>query len=135
MKVFWIILAVVVVGLATFVLVNYLLQRQRQKRADRQGVVVYATVLSIDAMGGLAKHAQMKKILLRIQEPGTTAGREVSLRTRVAAGQKLARGMKLAVSIDPKNPKFVYPASPEAVKRVVLTGSRQERRQMKAQGF
>lgn len=135
MKIFWIVLAVVIVLLVAAGLINYLRQRRRQKRADREGIVVYATVLSIEPMTGWAKHANMQKILLRVQEPGATAGREVTLRTRVTAGQKLARGMKLAVTIDPKNPKLVYPATPEAAKRVVLTGSRQERRQMKAQGF
>lgn len=135
MKIFWIVLAVVVVVLVTMGLINYFLQRRRQALAEREGVVVYATVLSADDAGGLAKHAQLKKIVLRVQEPGETSAREVTIRSRLTPGQKLAPGMKLAVSIDPKNPKRVYPAGPEAAKRVVITGSRLERRQMRAQGF
>lgn len=135
MKIFWIVLAIVVVAFATYALVNYLLQRRRQQHADREGTVVYASVLSVEPMKGLAKHAEMKKITLRLQDPGTNSGREVTLRSRVTPGQKLSPGMRLAVVIDPKKPAIVYPASPEAAKRVVLTGSRQERRQMKAQGF
>jgi hypothetical protein len=135
MKIFWIVLGIVALALVVAGLINYFLQRRRQKLADTQGVVVYATVLSVDDAGGLAKHAQLKKIALRVQEPGETTGREVTIRTRIAPNQKFAPGMKVAVAIDPKNPKRVYPASPEAAKRVVLTGSRLERRQMRAQGF
>ena len=120
MKIFWIILLVVVLVLATSSLVNYLLQRARQRRAEKEGTVVYATVLSV--------------VVMRIQEPGDSSGREVTLRTRIPATQKISAGMRLAVMIDPKNPKLVYPASPDAAKRVVITGSRLERRQMRAQG-
>jgi hypothetical protein len=41
--------------------------------------------------------------------------------------------MKLPVVLDPKNPKRVYPASAEAAKRAVMTGSRDERRMMQQQ--
>ena len=34
--------------------------------------------------------------------------------------------------VDPKDPKRIYPANPEAAKRIQITGSREERRQMKA---
>ena len=126
MKIFWIVL-----GVAINSLVNYLVQRQRQKRAETDGVVLYATVISAEALGGLLKYAEMKKVTMRIQDPGTTSPREVSLRTRLPAGQKITPGTKLAVILDPKNPKRVYPASPEAAKRVVVTGSRLERRHMR----
>ncbi len=135
MKIFWIVLAVLVVALATFSLVNYLLQRRKLTRAEKDGVAVYATVLSIEPVGGWAKYLEMHKIVMRVQEPGETVAREVTLRTRLAPGQKIVPGVKLAVTVDPTNPKRVYPAGPEASKRVVLTGSRQERRQMKAQRF
>ena len=131
MKIFWIVLAILVVAFATFALVNYLLQRRRQQRAEREGTVVYATLLSVEPMTGLAKYAQMQKIALRVQEPGDNTPREVTIRTRSAPGQKLSPGMKIAVILDPTNPKRVFPASPEAAKRAVVTGSRQERRLMK----
>ena len=133
MKIFWIVLGIVVIILAVNALVNYLLQRQRQNRAQREGVVVYSTVASIEKVGGWAKHLDMKKIVLRVQEPGTTVPREVTLRTRTAPNQKIVPGLRLPVAIDPKNPKRVYPASKEAIARIVVTGSREERRQMRAQ--
>ena len=133
MKIFWIVLLVLVLAFATYALVNYLLQKRRGERAQREGVVVYATVLSMEAIGGLAKQLALKKIVLRVQEPGETTPREVTLRTRVDAKQKIVPGLKLAVAIDPTDPKRIYPAGPEAAKRLVLTGSREERRQLKAQ--
>ena len=54
---------------------------------------------------------------------------------RRAPGQKIAAGHKLMVVIDPTNPQRIYPATPDAAKRVVLTGSRQERRLMQKKGF
>lgn len=135
MKIFWIVLGLVLLVLAIAGTINYFLQRRRQRTAEREGVVVYATIVSVGDAGGLAKHAQLKKIVLRVQEPGDNLGREVTIRTRIAANQKFAPGMKVAVAIDPKNPKRVYPAGPEAAKRVVITGSRIERRQMKAQAL
>jgi hypothetical protein len=39
----------------------------------------------------------------------------------------------IPIVIDPKNAKRVYPATPESAKRVVLTGSRQQRRIMQSQ--
>lgn len=135
MKIFWLILLCTLLALVIVGTVNYLLQRRRQKLADRNGVVVYATVLSMTDAGGLMKHAQVKKISLRVQEPGDNIGREVTIRTRIPPGQKFTSGMKVAVVIDPRNPKRVYPATPESAKRAVMTGSRIERRQAKAHGF
>ena len=43
--------------------------------------------------------------------------------------------MKVPVAIDPLKAQRVYPATPTAVKRITLTGSRQERRLMKQQGM
>ena len=133
MKIFLIILAIVVVTLAVVALVNYLLQKRRQERAQREGVVVYSTVVSVSDVGGWAKQLAMKKIVLRLKEPDAASAREITLRSRVTPGQRIIPGLRLAVVIDPKNPKRVYPASPEAAERVQLTGSREERRQMKAQ--
>ncbi len=131
MKIFWLVLGLVVLGLATNSLVMYLLQKRRQKRAEKDGVVLYATVVSAEALGGLMKYADMKKVTMRLQDPGAAAPREVSLRTRLPAGQTITPGMKLAVIVDPTNAKRVYPATPEAAKRVVVTGSRLERRHMR----
>jgi hypothetical protein len=76
--------------------------------------------------------ANLMKIHLRVQDPGETKARDVALQTRIEPGQKFTAGAKVAVVIDPKDSRRVYPASADAVKRVVLTGSRQERRQMKS---
>jgi hypothetical protein len=135
MKIFWIVLASLVLLVALYAGINYLIQRRRQTVAQQKGVVVYATVLSVEKVGGWVKQLDIKKIMLRVQEPGANTGREVTLRTRTAPGQKITAGMKLMVVIDPNKPEQVYPASPEAAKRVVLTGSRMERRQMKAKGL
>ena len=135
MKIFWIILAIVVAGLLINALVAYVLQRRRTDRAMAEGIVVYATVLSVDNVGGWAKYAEMKKIVLRVQDTKAAAPREVTLKSRLPPNQKLVFGMKVPVAIDPKNPKRVYPATPAAVKRITLTGSRQERRMMKQQGM
>ena len=132
MKIFWIVLAVLAVMVATWALVNYLLQRRRGEIAQRDGVVVYATVLSIEPVGGWMKQLELKKIVLRLQEPGEALPREVTLRSRTQPGQKITPGIRLAVVVDPKDPKRIYPAGPDAAKRIVITGSREERRQMKA---
>ena len=131
-KIFWIVLAVLVLGLAGWAGVNYLLQKRRGDEAQRDGVVVYATVLSIEPVGGWAKQLELKKIVMRVQEPGAAQSREVTLRSRTAPGQKIVPGIKLAVVVDPKDPRRIYPANPEAAKRIQITGSREERRQMKA---
>ncbi len=131
-KVFWIVLAMLVLALASWSGVNYLLQKRRQDEAQRDGVVVYATVLSIEPVTGWARQLELKKIVLRVQEPGVPQSREVTLRSRTAPGQKIVPGVKLAVVVDPKDPKRIYPANPEAAKRIQITGSREERRQMKA---
>ena len=132
MKTFWIILALFLVALASWALVNYLLQRRRQNKAQADGHVVYATVLSVEPVGGWAKRLDIKKILMRFQEPSDASPREVTLQTRLQPGQKIITGHRLAVVVDPTDNKRVYPAGPEAAKRIVITGSREERRQMKA---
>lgn len=135
MKIFWIILAIVVTGLLINALVAYLMQRKRTERAMTEGVVVYATVVSVEKVGGWAKYAEMKKIVLRIQDVKAAAPREVTLKSRLPPNQKLVSGMRIPVAVDPRKPQRVYPATPEAVKRITLTGSRQERRMMKQQGL
>ena len=135
MKIFWIVLAIVVIGLAINALVAYLLQKKRTDRAMAEGVIVYATVVSVSNVGGWAKYAEMKKIVLRVQDTKAAAPREVTLKSRLPPNQKLVSGMKVPVAIDPLKPQRVYPATPEAVKRITLTGSRQERRMMKQQGM
>lgn len=135
MKIFWIILALIVAGLAINALVAYLLQKKRTERAMKEGVIVYATVVSVENVGGWAKYAEMKKIVLRIQDAKAAVPREVTLKSRLPPNQKLVSGMRVPVAIDPGKPQRVYPATPEAVKRITLTGSRQERRMMKQQGM
>ena len=75
----------------------------------------------------------VEKITLRVQEPGSTEAREVVIKTRTQPGQRMSPGMRVPVVIDPTNPKRVYPASEEAAKRAVATGSRLERRVMQQQ--
>ena len=122
-------LALVLAGVGTF---NYLRQRRTAKRAEREGLVLYATVLASTPVGGLMKYLDMQKMTLQIQEPNQ-APREVSFSSRTQKGQKITRGNRLIVIVDPTKPDRIYPASPEAAKRVVLTGTRQEQKLMKAQ--
>ena len=77
--------------------------------------------------------ADFVKINMRVQEPGATEPRDVSMSTRVPANQRLEVGMRIPVVLDPKNPNRVYPASEASAKRVVMTGSRDERRMMQQQ--
>ena len=124
---FWILLFLLVAIPVTI----FLWQRWRQKRAEREGVVVYATVVSMEPVKVFGKYSDMMKINLWVQEPGSTTRREVSLQSRIPAGQKIEPGMMLPVVIDPKDPKRIYPASEESAKRLVVTGSREQRRQIK----
>ena len=134
MKITFEVLGVLLLVLIAVALVRFFLERRREQAAQRDGVVVYAVVLSIEPVRGFGKLQQpVKKFTLRIQEPGQNVAREVVLRTRVDPGQKITPEMRLPVTIDPKDPKRVYPANAEAAKRVVLTGSRIERRQMQSQ--
>lgn len=134
MKITFEVLGLLFLVLALVAAVRYFLERRREQKAQREGVAVYASVVSVEPVRGFAKLQQpIKKITLRLQEPGTTAPRDVVIRTRVDPNQKLTSEMRLPVVIDPTNPKRVYPANPEATKRVVITGSRVERRQMQSQ--
>jgi hypothetical protein len=131
MKITFEILGIILLVLAAASAVMYFIQRKREQSAQSTGVVVYATLISADPLRGFGK-VNMRKIVLRVQEPDSDP-REVTIRSRVEPGQKLTIGAMLPVVIDPKNPKRVYPATPESAKRAVLTGSRQERRLMQAQ--
>ena len=112
----------------------FLLARRRMKKMDREGVVVYATYLSSEPVKFFGRpQTDIEKITLRVQEPGSTETREVVIKTRTQPGQNMSAGMRVPVVIDPKNPKRVYPASEEAAKRAVATGSRLERRVMQQQ--
>jgi hypothetical protein len=134
MKISSIIILALCVAFIAWRLITFLLERQRQKRADKEGVVVYATFLSSEAIKFFGKvQPDVEKITLRVQEPGQTDSREVVLKTRTQAGQRMAPGMRVPVVIDPTNPKRVYPASEESAKRAVATGSRLERRVMQQQ--
>jgi hypothetical protein len=110
----------------------YFYQRWRQRRADRKGLALYATVVSIEGVRRFGRDLPVKKITMWLQEPERER-RTVTLSTQIPAGQTITPGMLIPVVIDPKNPQRVYPASEESVKRVVLTGPRRDRRQLKKQ--
>jgi|GEM_PF-1338662 len=132
MKITFEVLGLILLILAAVSATMYLLQRRREQAAQRDGVVVYATLVATEPMKGIGKYAQMMKIVLRIQEPGGSP-REVFIRSRVDPKQKLVPGTMLPVVIDPKKASRVYPANAESAKRAVVTGSRQERRIMQSQ--
>lgn len=115
---------------ACYPVFQFLYQRWRQKQADKNGLALYATVRGAEPVKFFGKPQPIMKITMWVQEPGQEA-REVEMRSRVPEGQRIEPGMKLGVVIDPRNPKRVYPAGPDAAKRMTLTGSRAERRQMK----
>ena len=131
MKIFWWLLPAIVLLVPA---VMYLLQRFREKRAQRDGGAVYATVVAVEPVKAFGKPSGILKITMWLQEPGAER-REITLRSRSAPGQKITPGVMLAVVVDPSDPKRVYPAGPEAIKRVQLTGSRQERRLMRKKGL
>jgi hypothetical protein len=122
----WIAIAVVAIGTP---IALYFYQRWKQQRIDRTGMVLYATVVAMEPVKVFGKVSDMVKISLWLQEPDQER-RDVSLRTRIPAGQKIDAGMRLPVVVDPKNPKRIYPATEESLKRVVMTGPRRERRMM-----
>ena len=127
---FWLLPVVVMAGMAGW----YFLQRQREQKLQREGIVLYGTVVSMEPVMVFRKPSPVTKINLWVQEPGG-ARRDVSISTRIPEGQKLTPGVMLPVVLDPKNPKRVIPANEQSVKRVQLTGSREHRRRMKSQGF
>jgi hypothetical protein len=113
-------------------LTRFLWQRLRESRAQKQGVALYATMVSVEPVKVFGRVSAVMKINLWLQEPGG-ARREVSLTSRIPEGEKIESGMMLPVVIDPSNPKKVYPANADAMKRIQLTGSREQRRRMKKQ--
>lgn len=134
MKLSTIIILAVGLGFIIWRITAFLLERRRQKVADKEGVVVYATFVSSEPIKFFGRpQTDVEKITLRVQEPGKTESREVVLRTRTQPGQRMSPGMRVPVVIDPKNPKRVYPATEESAKRAVATGSRLERRVMQQQ--
>ena len=132
MKITFEILGLILFLFACWSATMYFIQRRREQIAQRDGLVLYATLVSTTAVRGFGKLGQMRKIVLSIQEPDS-APREVTIRSRVEPGQKFTIGAMLPVVVDPKNSARVYPATPESAKRVVLTGSRQQRRAMQSQ--
>src|SRR5665213_2894643 len=116
---------------ATTPAVVYFYQRWRQTVAEREGLALYATVISVKPIKRFGKQLPMAKIMMWIQEPDKTA-RQVTISSRIEPGQKIEQGVRLIIVVDPRNPKRIYPAGPEAAKRVVATGSRSERRQMQS---
>lgn len=134
MKLSTIIILALLLGFILWRITAFLLERRRQKIADKEGVVVYATYVSAEPIKFFGRpQTDVEKITLRVQEPGSTESREVVIRTRTQPGQRMSPGMRVPVVIDPKNPKRVYPASEESAKRAVATGSRLERRVMQQQ--
>jgi hypothetical protein len=134
MKISTIVILALSLGFIAWRITAFLLERRRQKKADREGVVVYATFLSSEPIKFFGRpQTDVEKITLRVQEPGSTETREVVIKTRTQPGQRMSPGMRVPVVIDPKDPKRVYPASEESAKRAVATGSRLERRVMQQQ--
>lgn len=127
---FWLPLVLVIVGpLAWFGL-----QKLREMQAQKKGVAVYATMISMEPVKVFGRFSAAMKIRLWVQEPGQSR-REVSLTSRVPEGQKIEAGMMLPVVIDPMDPKKIYPANADSMKRIQLTGSREQRRQMRKKGL
>ncbi len=124
----------IVLLLAAAAAVLYFLQKQRAQKAEKDGVAVYATVLSAEPVKALGRDSGIMAIKMWLQEPGE-AKREITLRSRVQPGQRFTPGMKLGVVVDPRDKRRVYPAGPEAMKRMQLTGSRAERRFMQKKGM
>jgi hypothetical protein len=127
----WFFLALLILA-ALVVLARFLWQRWRETRAQKEGVVVYATVIALEPVMVFRKPSPATKITMWLQEPGGER-RVVSLSSRIPAGQKVDPGMMMPVVVDPRDGRKVYPAGEEAVKRVQLTGSREQRRQMRRQ--
>lgn len=112
--------------------INYLRQRRAQQKIQAEGLVLYGIVLTATKISGWLKYLGLYDILLRIQEPAK-APREVKLRTRLPPGQRIDPNMSLIIVVDPKKPELVYPASPEAARRVSLAGTKKEQKLMQAQ--
>ena len=110
----------------------FLFQKLLASRAEKNGVAMYATVTGFEPVKAFGRPSEIVKIKLWLQESGQT-GRELSLKSRVPPGQKIQAGMMLPIVFDPKTPDRVYPAGPDAMKRMKLTGSREQRRQMRKQ--
>jgi hypothetical protein len=110
----------------------FLFQKWRSSQAEKNGVAMYATVTGFEPVKAFGRESEIVKIKLWLQESGQS-GRELTLKTRVPPGQKIQAGMMLPIVFDPKTPDRVYPAGPDAMKRMKLTGSREQRRQMKKQ--
>jgi len=125
---FWLGLVVII----AIPVVRFLLQRLRENRAQKEGTVLYAMVKSLEPVKVFGKITPAMKIHLFVQEPDGTK-RDVSISTRIPEGQTVSPGMMLPIVIDPKDPKRVSPATAEAMKRVQLTGSREQRRMMRKQ--
>jgi hypothetical protein len=134
MKISSIVILVLCTAFIAWRITAFLIERSRQKKLDREGLVVYATFLSSEPVKFFGRpQTDVEKVTLRVQEPGSTEAREVTIRTRTQPGQHMSPGMRVPVVLDAKNPKRVYSASEEAAKRAVATGSRLERRVMQQQ--
>ncbi len=134
MKISTIIISALCLAFIIWRIAAFLLERRRMKKMDREGVVVYATFLSSEPVKFFGRpQTDIEKVTLRVQEPGSTETRDVVIKTRTQPGQNMSPGMRVPVVLDPKNPKRVYPASEQAAKRAVATGSRLERRVMQQQ--
>jgi hypothetical protein len=110
----------------------FLFQKWRSSQAEKNGVAMYATVTGFEPVKAFGRPSEIVKIKLWLQESGKS-GREISLKSRLPPGQNIQAGMMLPIVFDPKTPDRVYPAGPDAMKRMKLTGSREQRRQMKKQ--
>ena len=89
----------------------FLIERQRQKKADREGVVVYATFVSSEPIKFFGRpQTDVEKITLRVQEPGSTEAREVVIKSRTQPGQRMSRGHARACRPRPEEPEARLPS-------------------------
>ena len=73
MKISSIIILAVLLGFIIWRITAFLLERRRQKIADKEGVVVYATFVSSEPIKFFGRpQTDVEKITLRVQEPGST---------------------------------------------------------------
>jgi hypothetical protein len=127
----WFFLALLILA-ALVVAARFFWQRWRESKAQKEGLVVYATVTAMEPVMVFRKPSAVTKLTMWLQEPGGQR-RVVSLSSRIPANMKAAPGMMLPVVVDLRDGTKVYPAGEEAMKRVQLTGSREQRRQMRKQ--
>ena len=81
MKISSIVILALLLAFIAWRITAFLIERQRQKKADREGVVVYATFVSSEPIKFFGRpQTDVEKVTLRVQEPGSTEAREVVIK-------------------------------------------------------